>query len=116
MPGQTTRSIGVLEYWSVDLETTNKFGFLMSISRLFCKTKAEFSVSITPALQYSNRMLNYRQCYAAPFQGAKAKPGPEGLDSLLRLEVVSKCSILFKIKEGENFNHRNTLSISRIKI
>jgi hypothetical protein len=31
-------------------------------------------------------------------------------------EAVSKCSILFKIKEGENFNHRNTLSISRIKI
>jgi hypothetical protein len=31
-------------------------------------------------------------------------------------EAVSNCSILFKIKEGENFNHRNTLSISRIKI
>jgi len=31
-------------------------------------------------------------------------------------EAVSKCSILSKIKEGENFNHRNTLSISRIKI
>jgi len=23
-------------------------------------------------------------------------------------EAVSKCSILFKIKESENFNHRNT--------
>jgi len=31
-------------------------------------------------------------------------------------EAVSKCSILFKIKEGENFNHRNTLSILRIEI
>jgi len=34
-------------------------------------------------------------------------------------EAVSKCFPLtagFKIKEGENFNHRNTLSISRIKI
>jgi len=31
-------------------------------------------------------------------------------------EPVSKCSILFEIKEGENFNHRNTCSISRIKI
>ena len=31
-------------------------------------------------------------------------------------EAVSKCSILFKIKEGANFNQRNTLSISRIKI
>jgi hypothetical protein len=31
-------------------------------------------------------------------------------------EAVSKCSILFKIKEGDNFNHRNALSISRIKI
>jgi len=28
-------------------------------------------------------MLNYKLCYAAPFQGAKAKPGPEGLDPLL---------------------------------
>jgi hypothetical protein len=34
----------------------------------------------------------------------------------MAIEAVSKCSILFKIKEGENFNHRNTLSISRIKI
>jgi hypothetical protein len=32
------------------------------------------------------------------------------------IEPVSKCSILFEIKEGENFNHRNTWSISRIKI
>ncbi len=31
-------------------------------------------------------------------------------------ETFEKCSILFKTKEGENFNHRNTLSISRIKI
>jgi ribosomal protein S10 len=27
-----------------------------------------------------------------------------------------KCSILFKCKEGENFNRRNILNISRIKI
>ncbi len=33
-----------------------------------------------------------------------------------RIETFEKCSILFKIKEGENFNRRNTLSISRIKI
>jgi len=41
------------------------------------------------------------------------------------IEPVSKCSILFEIKEGEYFNHRchvvnalgvNTCSISRIKI
>ncbi len=31
-------------------------------------------------------------------------------------ETFEKCQILFKIKEGENFNRRNTLSISRIKI
>jgi len=31
-------------------------------------------------------------------------------------ETFGKCSILFKFKEGENFNHRNTLSILRIKI
>jgi hypothetical protein len=31
-------------------------------------------------------------------------------------ETFEKCSILLKAKEGENLNHRNTLSISRIKI
>ncbi len=31
-------------------------------------------------------------------------------------EIVLKCSILFEIKEGEYFNHRNTCSLSRIKI
>jgi len=31
-------------------------------------------------------------------------------------EIFEKCSFLFKIKEGEDFNHRNTWSISRIKI
>ena len=31
-------------------------------------------------------------------------------------EPVSKRFGLFKVKEGENFNHSNTFSISRIKI
>ncbi len=31
-------------------------------------------------------------------------------------ETFEKCSILFKFKEDEDFNHRNTFSISRIKI
>jgi len=31
-------------------------------------------------------------------------------------EAFEKCPILFKIKEGENFNHRNILNISRIEI
>ena len=63
---------------------TKKFGFPMPINRHFCKTKAKFSLfSITPVLHYSIRILNYKLRYAAPFQGAKAKPGPEGLDSLL---------------------------------
>ena len=31
-------------------------------------------------------------------------------------ETFAKCSILIKIKEGEDFNHRNILNISRIKI
>jgi len=28
---------------------------------------------------------------------------------VLRIETFEKRSILFKVKEGENFNHRNTL-------
>jgi hypothetical protein len=31
-------------------------------------------------------------------------------------EPVSKCSILFEIKEGENFNRRNMLNISWLRI
>lgn len=31
-------------------------------------------------------------------------------------ETLEKCSILFKFKEGEKFNRRNMLNISRIKI
>jgi len=34
----------------------------------------------------------------------------------LQLEGFEKYSILFKFKEGENFNHRNTWSILRIKL
>jgi hypothetical protein len=34
----------------------------------------------------------------------------------LTTETVSKCSFFSKVKEGKNFNHRNTHSISRIKI
>jgi hypothetical protein len=32
------------------------------------------------------------------------------------IETFEKCSILFKATEGDNFNRRNTLSISRIEI
>jgi len=32
------------------------------------------------------------------------------------LETIEKCSILFKFKEDENFNRRNTLSILRMKL
>ncbi len=31
-------------------------------------------------------------------------------------ETFEKCLILFKFKKDKNFNHRNTCSISRIKI
>ncbi|MEE8480345.1 MAG: hypothetical protein V3T59_03800, partial [Desulfobacterales bacterium] len=34
----------------------------------------------------------------------------------LKFETFEKCSILFKFKAGENFNHRNTLSILRIAL
>jgi hypothetical protein len=31
-------------------------------------------------------------------------------------ETFEKCPFLLKFKEGDNFNHRNTWRISRIKI
>jgi len=31
-------------------------------------------------------------------------------------EAFEKLSVFFKVKEGENFNHRHTLSIPRIEI
>jgi len=36
------------------------------------------------------------------------------IDEGHEIETFEKCSIMFKFKEGENFNNRNTLSISRI--
>ena len=38
------------------------------------------------------------------------------LSSLQYYENFEKCSILFKFKEGEDFNNRNILNISRIEI
>jgi hypothetical protein len=34
----------------------------------------------------------------------------------MNIETFEKWSVLFKVKEGENFNHRHTLSISRIEL
>jgi hypothetical protein len=45
------------------------------------------------------------------FPHAGGNPGKKNEN----IETFEKRSILFKAKEGENFNHRNTLSISRIK-
>jgi hypothetical protein len=36
--------------------------------------------------------------------------------SLVMNETFEKCSILVKVKEGENFNRRNIWNISRIEI
>jgi hypothetical protein len=41
--------------------------------------------------------------------------GPKNI-TIEKGETFEKCSFLFEFKEGENFNQRNTLSISRIKI
>jgi len=41
---------------------------------------------------------------------------PDSIGTGSHLEIFAECSILFKFKEGENFNHRNILDISRIKI
>ena len=35
-------------------------------------------------------------------------------EATYQIETFAKCSILFKFKEDEDFNHRNTLSISKI--
>jgi len=34
----------------------------------------------------------------------------------LRCEIFEKRSVLVKVKEGDNFNHRNIFNISRIEI
>ena len=91
MPGYSTWGIGVLEFWSLDIKTTNKRIWVSEVyQQTIFKVKTKFSLfSITPALHYSNRIQNYRLCYAAPFQGAKAKPGPEGLDPLFPPAIIS---------------------------
>jgi len=44
-----------------------------------------FHYSITPVLQYSKELSKGKEPYEDPFQGAKAKPGPFGLDSLFNV-------------------------------
>jgi len=48
-----------------------------------------FHYSITPVLQYSKELSKGKEPYEAPFQGAKAKPGPLGLDSLLDKDLLA---------------------------
>jgi len=38
------------------------------------------------------------------------------LKNTIAKETFARCSILFKIKEGENFNRRNIVNILRIEI
>ena len=57
-------------------------------------------------VNYNNNMLWF-------YAFLKSYPNLEG-DA--QIETFEKRSILFKVKEGENFNHRHTLSIPRIKI
>jgi len=61
---------------------------------------------------------NLRSDVPSEDQEASGSPSPHS-------ETFEKCSILFKVKKGENFDHRrhavsalgvNTFSISRIKI
>jgi len=42
--------------------------------------------------------------------------GQEDREVFKSIEAVSKLSILFEVKEGENYNRRNTRSISRIAL
>jgi len=44
------------------------------------------------------------------------RDSPSSDVSQIKRETFEKCSILVKVKEGENFNHRNILNISRIEI
>ncbi len=48
--------VGVMEWWSIGVLISKTvitgFRFLMLIERPFCRTKAEFHVSITPQLHY----------------------------------------------------------------
>jgi hypothetical protein len=49
--------------------------------------------------------------------GEKDAPMTEPAPSVgIEDETFEKCSILFKVKESENFNHRNIMNISRIEI
>ncbi len=58
-----------------------------------------------------------RQCEIRACTIEKGYTGCHQCDEFpCQYEIFEKCSVLFKFKEGENFNRRNTVSISRIKI
>jgi hypothetical protein len=44
--------------------------------------------SSTPILQHSKELSKGKEPYEVPFQGAKARPGPLGLDSLLCNKIL----------------------------
>ena len=52
------------------------------------------------------------ECDLAKVEVAGSNP----VSRSILFETFEKCSVLFKAKEDDNFNHRNTLSILRIKI
>jgi len=56
-------------------------------------------------------LSRYTFCSQGQSNGLFLKPSNDSRD-----ETFEKCSILVKIKEGEDFNHRNISNISRIKI
>jgi hypothetical protein len=74
-----------------------------------------FPVTVVPSL---NRKVTERKLrFHSSFIGFIPESGQKINENLSdQAETFEKCSILFKVKEGKNFNHRHTLSIPRIKI
>jgi hypothetical protein len=60
-----------------------------------------------------SRPKSFKNPLFAPF---RESPKAAQQDGCLQIEAFARRSILFKFKEGENFNRRHTWSIPRIKI
>jgi hypothetical protein len=57
-----------------------------------------------------------RETGEIPARTRRCDRGRKPPNATVHSETFEKCSFLFEFKEGENFNHRYTSSISRIKI
>jgi hypothetical protein len=98
--------------------STHVISSLLTITTLPSLPQGSASDKTKNCVPSLNRKVTERKLrFHSSFIGFIPESGQKINENLSdQAETFEKCSILFKVKEGKNFNHRHTLSIPRIKI